>query len=320
MKNNIFSIAICALCVAISGILLFSQTKPPQSGIRTVVRIDQENSHLGGGVAISPDGRMLAWVASDSRLHLRNIDTAQEKTLLEEASPGLDVFSNPEFSADGKLILFSASGGTRYYPSNIFSIQLDGSGLRQLTQAKPLAEENNNSPYAEYFQSAKESPDGMKILVGVYDSTAEKERVGLLDTNNKQVSYLADGQPISWSSDNQEIYYTQDGSLRSVNLQTKESRILTSLNGRIVGADQGEFAIDQNGTSALADLQDHSVSVHPWSVSLVAFVSQSQKNTSKATAEQLTLASVKWSKTSRLVLNYQGDTMERIEVIENQAK
>jgi len=319
MKKNI-SIAICTLCLAVSGILVFSQAKPPQSGMRTVIRIDQDNSHLGGGVAISPDGRLLAWVGNDSQLHLRNIDTAQEKTLLEEAAPGLDVFSNPEFSADGKSILFSASGGTRYYPSNIFSIQLDGSGLRQLTQAKPLAEENNNSPYAEYFQSAKESSDGTKILVGVYDSTAEKVRVGLLDANNKQISYLADGQPISWSSDSQEIYYTQDGGLRSVNLQTKESRVLMNLNGRILGAGEGEFAIDQNGTSALAALQDHSVSVHQWNISPVAFVSQLQKSTGKATVEQVTLTSVKWSKTARLVLDYQSDTVERIEVVENQTR
>jgi WD40 repeat protein len=316
MKNNTSTIAMYVLCMAVSGVLLFSQASP-QASVQTVIRIDRENAHLGGGVALSPDGRLLAFVGNDNQLYLHNIDTAQEKALLEEAEPGIDVFSNPEFSSDGKSILFAASGGTRYYPSNIFSIHLDGSGLQPLTKAKQLPEGDDAPLYAEYFQSAKQSPDGTKVLLAIYDSVAEKEKVGMLDTNNMQVSYLAEGRPISWSHDGQEIYYSQNGVTKRLNLKTRESQVLNNLNGRIIGSNGDEFVIDQNGISTFATLEDNSVTVRPWNVPSAVSISHLQKNTGKPLVEQLALTSVRWSSTARLVLDYQNNTMERIEVIES---
>src|SRR5918999_2039243 len=90
------------------------------------------------------------------------------KSVLKETKPGIDVFLKPVFSSDGTRVLFSANGGTYYYPSDVYSIKIDGSSLQRLTRAKgflPGQEPaNGNAMYAEYFYSAQPASDGTKIL------------------------------------------------------------------------------------------------------------------------------------------------------------
>jgi hypothetical protein len=76
--------------------------------LQTLFVLERKNNHLGEGAAISPDGNMLVYIGGDNGLYLRDLETEQERLLLKEAGPGLDVFLNPVFSPDGTHVLFSA--------------------------------------------------------------------------------------------------------------------------------------------------------------------------------------------------------------------
>src|SRR5712692_899706 len=310
------TIAICILCTSAFSTLLFSQVMPRPSGAsqsapaRMLFSADREKTHLGGGISISPDVRLLVFVGDDNRLYLRDIDTAEEKVLLEDAGAGLDVFYDPEFSSDGKRILFAASGGTRYYPSNIYSIELDGSGLQRLTQARQLPA-SDRPLYAEYFSWAKESPDATRVLLQVYDAVAKKDRAAVLDRRSRRIQYPVEGRPIAWSNDNQWIYYAQEGTVRRLNLNTGESQALDNLSGQIVGkaADRETFAIVQEGRSMLATVQDHSITARQWNIPSSVSVSHVRRETGRVETDQLTLTSVAWSRSARLALYYQSETL-----------
>lgn len=121
-----------------------------------IFTLEQSMDHLGGGAALSPDGTTLVYVGEDDGLHAVSVGTGDMRPVLKnkDAGTGGGVFSSPSFSPDGTQIIFSASGGTMYYPSDIYSVHLDGSGLTRLTHSKEIDPEHRppDIGQAEFWQ------------------------------------------------------------------------------------------------------------------------------------------------------------------------
>lgn len=107
--------------------------------------------------AISPDGSRLAFVSTrdgNPEIYVMNVDGTEWKRLTTD--PAAD--GAPGFTADGQTIVFhSARGPNKRY--QLFSVNVDGSGLRQLTQ-----DSINTQPTV--------SPDGQTIA---YLSTRNRD-------------------------------------------------------------------------------------------------------------------------------------------------
>src|ERR1700722_16353481 len=142
---------------------LSAASQTPQN-VQSVLIVKQ-GGHLGDGVALSADGTTMVYVAEDRGLHLLKIASREDHVLLKEGG-GSDVFSSPSFSPDGMHVAFSASGGTMYWPSEIYSVTTDGTEVRQLTVSSPKTVSGGHR--SELFYAPKYSPDGSQILLWRY--------------------------------------------------------------------------------------------------------------------------------------------------------
>ncbi|MDH4068982.1 MAG: serine/threonine-protein kinase [Ignavibacteria bacterium] len=98
-----------------------------------------------GGVAWSPDGKSIAYVAhvsANTDIWLLDLESGERLRLTTD--PGNDFF--PNFAPDGSLVYTSESSGT----ANIWRMQSDGSGKRQITHTE------------NYF--AEVTPDGKSVV------------------------------------------------------------------------------------------------------------------------------------------------------------
>jgi hypothetical protein len=188
-----------------------SQTGVANGGSRLV--ITRPHAHLGGGAALSSNGRFLAYVGADNGLYILDVESGTNRLLVQETVDGMDVFSDPSFSPDGASVYFAASGGTSSYPSNIYVANLEDGQTRQLTHAEhnePGAGESPAPgwrPYRQYFFTPIPSPDGaQRLLVGVRDTVQEKDFVELLDGNTGEMHAIAEGTPLSWSASATQVY------------------------------------------------------------------------------------------------------------------
>jgi WD40-like Beta Propeller Repeat len=330
INKNFLLIGISAALVGVFSTMLVAQN--PKSSLQlseqnqpsqTVFVMEREKTHLGGGAAISPDGKLLAYIGNDDGLYLHNLADGKEQLLLKEAEPGLDVFLNPVFSPDGIRVLFSASGGTRYYPSNIYSIKIDGSSLERLTQAKALSprelEKESNPIYAQYFYSAQYAPNGTRILMRLYSAMQGTDNVALIDSSGTHLEVIGRGTPLFWSSDAQAVYYSQGDTVKKFNLSSKDNQIVDGLRGKIIGKlpDRDVFALDDGASITLESVQDRTtVTLAKWNTPRVKSVVRTNSKNDATNRDQLTLNSLQWSRSGRSLLIYEGDTMERFEVVE----
>src|ERR1035437_603092 len=127
-----------AVLVTSGAALFFGQTRtnPTRDEMDAVVIVTQSRFHLGEGATVSSDGRYVAYVGDDNGLHILDVDSQESRTLLTQVAQGIDVFSHPTFDPTGTRVVFSASGGTKYYPSDIYSVNTDGTDLRKLTTSR----------------------------------------------------------------------------------------------------------------------------------------------------------------------------------------
>jgi hypothetical protein len=315
-KTGLLSIA-CAVTLGLGGTLVARPTlSAPQSSesvqsSRVLFVIERRNTHLGGGVAISPDGRTLVFVGNDNGLYVHDLETDKDQLLLKEVEPGLDVFNNPTFSPDGRRVLFSASGGTYYYPSNIYSVEINGSGLKRLTRDQPLPPDKRavgNAVYAQYFYSAQFAPDMRKILLHAYDAVDDANYVAAIDPDGSHMETLTRGKPLFWGADGQGVYYIHDGVVKRFDLRTKETRALVRPEGKIVGRlpDKQWLLVDT----------DKGIDVISLEGGTVTSAGVLEVPRAKSDTEALALTSAHWSRSKRAVLVYEGATRERIEVVQ----
>lgn len=106
-------------------------------------RVEHENV----AIAVSPDGRSIAFSAADGDLYLLSLDSRRVSRLTETEVTE----SSPNFSPDGEAVIYT-SARRDGKGSCIFSRTLDGKQVKQLTDA---ADASDSTPSF--------SPDGRKI-------------------------------------------------------------------------------------------------------------------------------------------------------------
>lgn len=138
----------------------------------------------------SPDGSQIAYAGSGD-IHLLHLASKQITSLLGETTKG----THPDWSPDGGQVVFTQNPvNMEGPPSSIAAINMDGSGLVQLTP-----DDGSNSP--------KWSPDGSKIVFqkagNIYVMNSDGSNVHALIEDGK--SYMP-----AWSSDGTEIVFLSD--------------------------------------------------------------------------------------------------------------
>jgi hypothetical protein len=165
-------------------------------------------------------------------------------------------------------VVYSASGGTRYYPSEIYSVRTDGADLRQLTVSRL----DGGMP-GEYFSNPKYSPDGSQILIWRYlplKNGAQPESAELISPDGSRCIRVSDGRPLFWSTTGNAIFVArgvrdQDGkgtTVVKVDLVTGSSEPVFRLNEPIFGKlpEEGVFAVADDSKVGFATVQDTSAS------------------------------------------------------------
>jgi Tol biopolymer transport system component len=150
---------------------------------------------LGVDPAFSPDGKRIAYSICDgvqSDLMTMNSDGSDAHAVLATKQVSEE---EPCFSADGKRIFFSRDSGGEGY-SQIYSVALDGSSLKQLTPHRH--EVSDNSPAAAANGRFVVFQRSGRILTMRPDGTHQKRlAVGYdpaVSPNSRSVAYANAGQ------------------------------------------------------------------------------------------------------------------------------
>lgn len=238
-KNCLRLATVGVLVVGLGGAVAAQEiaTSLERRSLTALSLIELDKTHLGSGVAISPDGTTLVYVGNDSGLHVRDLVTRQDRLLLKQTGFGLDVFTDPTFSPDGTRVLFGTSGGTYYYPADVYSININGAGLKRITRSQELPPggrpEIRNAIFAQYFYPKQFAPTGTKILLRVYDAVQGTDNVAFADSDGLHLEVIGEGRPLFWDTYGQAIYYSKGGIVRRFNLSTKGSETIVGLGGII---------------------------------------------------------------------------------------
>jgi hypothetical protein len=290
-----------------------------ESDSTSVIAVIDVASKLGGGATLSPNGRSLVYVGTDG-LHLRDLTTSRDRLLQQEVGPANDVFQSPVFTPDGTRVLVSASGGTWYYPSDIYSIAVDGSGANKLTISVPASPETTgNAAYQQYFYSAVMSPTSSTILIWVYDTVKATNNVGILDSTfvehqrllPGEVRILTEGKPVAWSNDGRSFYLSREDKLMKFDLDTNKMHEV-SIRGTVVGITLGSetLAVDDGAGIYFAKLGPGHNSERRSTFRRSQFVMSKVGK-----LEELPLESMQWTATGLTLLVYQGIGRQRLELV-----
>jgi len=289
------------------------------SDIAPVVAAIDTGRHLGGGANLSSDGRLLVYVAADG-LHLRNLATNKDTVLQREVEFGNAVFDSPVFTPNGKQVLVSVSRGTWYYPSDIYSIRVDGSsGPVKLTTSAPTASKDRGAVYGQYFYSAIMSPKSSDILVWVYDALGSKSSGGIIEGGSVDqarsvhgpVRVIAQGEPLAWSNDGRSFYLSSGNKVIRYYVGSRETTE-SVISGRVVGKiySSEALAIDDGKRIYFVDMDsDREVARN------VVFPRSEFVATTTSSREELTLKSMQSITSGLTLLIYRGPTTERLELV-----
>jgi TolB protein len=187
-----------------NGEIIFTSEGPPYPGtvISTInsdgtalATIPIRPGHDNTFPAWSPDGKKIAFVSSmgkagssfSPQLYIVDVDGSGLRRITDTPRT---YESDPAWSPDGKRIAFSKGKG------DIYTIKIDGTGLRQLTSDKGGEREPTWSP------------DGKKIAFVIYDDIYTMNATDGSQQENLTHHNFAGASSPDWSPDGEEIAFS----------------------------------------------------------------------------------------------------------------
>lgn len=270
-----FAYGICA--AGIFGMLLEGgENAHAQSSALKVLEDRQYKSADSAATDIvSGDGRWMMHLQSSAlgermagdRIVLTDTRSGLSRVIFDTAPSGeptlMDSIELLAFSPNDKEAMFILSGATWYYPRDVMTIGVHGSGLKQLTKATPAKWLANDGGYA--VNDAQYSRDGKRILLSI-ERVAKNDPQGgevqsavalIRSDAEKQAAFaIAEGHALFWSADGRSFYYeATDGSTQrfypSTHTRVGAGPIRGSQLGRVpdhdavfVETESGQLAID----------------------------------------------------------------------------
>jgi len=141
-------------------------------------------------------------------------------------------------------------------------MQIDGTGLTQLSRSKP----DRNAKFAEYFYEPRYSPDGTHILVLRYDNSTEIENsetedpnsAVIMSSNGSGLRVVTKGKPLGWADSGKAIFVDYQ-CIAKYELGSGKNRCIKAFDdldllGELYGTDT--LAVDSNGWLGLITVTD----------------------------------------------------------------
>ncbi len=209
-------LALAALVAAAAGALLtwVLLGEPPDASV-TAPRTQQLTFQKGveRHPALSPDGKLLAWVsdaAGSDDIYIQRVDGRNALNLTQD-SPEAD--GEPSFSPDGSQIAFRSERGG----GGIFVMGATGESVRR------VSDRGHNPTW---------SPDGRRLAVsteGIVDPMSRQGTAELwsidVATGEAELLYAGDGVQPAWSPDGRRIaFWRVDGNSGQRDLATIDAR------------------------------------------------------------------------------------------------
>jgi serine/threonine-protein kinase len=210
------------LALGVASATWYLKPAPPQSVIRTVINLPPDGPNRSGGMALSADGRQLAYVVVEEgtqRIYLRPMDSLEGR-LIGGTQGGSDPFFSPDgrwlgFFAGGKLMKVPTSGGAPVVLSDapaprgaswgengviVFAPQARGTGIWQISEdgGTPTSITALDSAAGETAHRLPELlPDGKTLLFTAYGATYEDVSIvgQSLETGERRVLVAGGSQP-----------------------------------------------------------------------------------------------------------------------------
>jgi Tol biopolymer transport system component len=181
---------------------------PDGSDVKRLTR----SKGVSGDAAWSPSGRLIAFDSDRgsrkrfSAIYVMNANGRKLRRITSPRHPFSDY--KPRFSPDGTHLVFNRARGTAAFgPAALFTVRLDGRGLRQLT------------PYSLHADDSDWSPDGSQIVFEGYPNGPYGDIYVVPATGGRLVDLTPDsyGQadPV-WSPDGRKILFLDNNYVNGV--------------------------------------------------------------------------------------------------------
>lgn len=180
--------------------------------VRSVEQPDAPPLDLSGdagdveGLAWSPDSRALVFTASDAPGRCRLWRVALDGSARRALAPCAALFTpSVDWSPDGRSIIFSAEAEGA---AGLFAVAPDGSGLRRLTTAPPLAVADHQpawSPDGRRIAFVRQDPaDGTRDIYELEPGASPRRLAPLRLHRLHGLAYAADGRDLVFSTTQQD--------------------------------------------------------------------------------------------------------------------
>jgi eukaryotic-like serine/threonine-protein kinase len=275
------AIVVIVLLIVIG--FLIRATRPPTRAItRLVVTLSPTDQLLGGGIALSPDGSRLVYVARQggmgARLYLRAIDHFEATPILGTEGANEPFFSpdgqSVGFHANGELMKVSLSGGapltlckasalrgaTWGSDDTIIFAPSTGSGLYRVSAGggspTPLILPDQNKGESSYRWPAI-LPGGEALLFTIWGGA--DRRIGVLSLKTGERRVLVQGGSYPQYLPSGHLVYAREGGLLAVPFDLRQ----LAVTGPPVSVLEGVQMNPVNGFVALSTSADGSLAYLP---------------------------------------------------------